>query len=402
MSGGAAPQPVATFFKPDTSPPGFRYDLPADQAIALPEVIAPPPPATPPPYPGGLLSYPFFAYNEPGARLFPAAWFAPAVIVADTLRAHCRFELALKWYKRAFDPLQGDCTWMDCPEEVGTDKAQPAAPTNDEIAKQAMAILGQHGRAPARMAQDWLQAKAALRSTQQKPVVATRAAQRRRAGLKGGACCDSSTVSEDTCRNRAVTLDFCETLLDWGDLAHAVVRRSPVRGSPTGAAVVVDLPRAGSREDHPRKVMMPESGTPATVAAFVPAYAPLNPRLLDLYDRIADRRALIHECESAYRLRNGRPARDMPYFGDSRLREGWRAVAESCAQDVDCCCGPSPYRFTVLTQKATELAGKVRELEGSLLTVRERAEAEVLASIRAVHEQELLALATDGSPGPMA
>jgi hypothetical protein len=138
--------------------------------------------------------------------------------------------------------------------------------------------------------------------------------------------------------------------------------------------------------------MMPESGTPATVAAFVPAYAPLNPRLLDLYDRIADRRALIHECESAHRLRNGRPARDMRYFGDSRLREGWRAVAESCAQDVDCCCGPSPYRFTVLTQKATELAGKVRELEGSLLSAREKADAEALTSIRAVHERELLAL----------
>jgi hypothetical protein len=356
VSGGAAPQPVAPSFMPDTSPPGFRYDLPNDQAVALPEVIAPPLPATPSPYPGGLLSYPFFAYDEPGARLFPAAWFAPAMIVAYTLRAHCRFELALEWYKRAFDPLQGDCTWMNCPEEVGTDQGQPAAPT---IAPEA----------------------------RNKALVAARATRGDGQG-QGGACCDSSTVSEDTCRNRAVTLDFCETLLDWGD-SLLQCRRSPE--TVQQARLLVDTAgRITGR--HPRKVMMSEPGTPASVAAFVPAYAPLNPRLLNLYDRIADRRALIHECESAHRLRNGRPVRDMRYFGDSRLREGWRAVAESCAHDVDCCCGPSPYRFTVLMQKATELAGTVRELEGSLLSACEKADAEALTSIRAIHERELLAL----------
>jgi hypothetical protein len=28
----------------------------------------------------------------------------------------CGFELALKWYTRAFNPLQNDCAWMNCPE----------------------------------------------------------------------------------------------------------------------------------------------------------------------------------------------------------------------------------------------------------------------------------------------
>ena len=43
-------------------------------------------------------------------------------------------------------------------------------------------------------------------------------------------------------------------------------------------------------------------------------------------------------------------------------------------------------------QKATELAGTVRELEGSLLSACEKADAEALTSIRAIHERELLAL----------
>ena len=59
----------------DPSPPGFRYDLPTDQAVALPQALEPPAPQ-PSTYPGGLLSYPFFAYDEPGTRLFPASWFS--------------------------------------------------------------------------------------------------------------------------------------------------------------------------------------------------------------------------------------------------------------------------------------------------------------------------------------
>ena len=98
----------------DTSPPGFRYDLPPDDAVALPQVLAPPAPPAPSPYPGGLPAYPFFAYFDPGARLFPASWFAAALAVAEALRGDCAFERALRWYRRAFDPLQQDCTWVHC------------------------------------------------------------------------------------------------------------------------------------------------------------------------------------------------------------------------------------------------------------------------------------------------
>jgi hypothetical protein len=378
VNGSPIPSPPRTAPTGDTSPPGFRYDLPTDQALALPQVLVPPPPTTT--YPGGLLSYPFFAYDEPGARLFPGAWFAPSAIVADTLRTHCRFELALKWYQRSFDPLKRDCTWMDCSEETQT-PTQPTAPTNEEIATAAYYIWEQHGRPPAEQTQDWLEAQAALKAR------ATRIGGSADQG-KEGACCDSALASEEVARHRAVTLQFCETLLDWSDSLMRC-RRSPEAFQQ--ARLLCDTAgRITGR--HPRTVVMPEPTTPTSVAAFVPAYAPLNPRLLDLYDRVVDRRALIHNCQSARRLRNGRLGRDMNYFGDNPLREGWRTVAESCADEDDCCCGPSPYRFVFLIQKATEHVGRLRELEGALLAAYEKGDAECLAAIRAGQEREMLAL----------
>src|SRR5690348_6812074 len=109
ISGSA---PLRAGYGGDPSPPGFRYDLPSDHAVALPRVLAPP--TAPQSYPGGLPAYPFFAHHEPGARLFPGSWFPVSVAVAGSLRAHCRFELALRWYKRSFDPLQRDCAWAHC------------------------------------------------------------------------------------------------------------------------------------------------------------------------------------------------------------------------------------------------------------------------------------------------
>src|ERR1039457_340859 len=57
---GSAPLPPG--YTADTSPAGFRYDLAAGQAIGLPQAIKPPALPSSSPDPGGLLSYPFFAY----------------------------------------------------------------------------------------------------------------------------------------------------------------------------------------------------------------------------------------------------------------------------------------------------------------------------------------------------
>jgi len=102
--------------------------------------------------------------------------------------------------------------------------------------------------------------------------------------------------------------------------------------------------------------------------------------------------SLIHACLNAARLRNGHPRYDMPYFGNSPLREGWRTTEENCCDEDDWCYLHSPYRFTFLIQKAEEYAAKVRELGGQLLSAFEKGDAEYLASLRANQERELLAL----------
>ncbi|MFZ1009277.1 MAG: neuraminidase-like domain-containing protein [Candidatus Sulfotelmatobacter sp.] len=357
----------------DTSPPGFRYDLPSDEAVALPQALKPPAPVTPSPYPPPLLSYPFFAYFEPGARLFPASWFAPSLLVGNALRAHCHYELALKWYQRAFNPLEQDCAWMHCSD-------QGRGPTNDEIAKEAYQIWQQHGRPETEQTLDWNEAKAMLKSHETTGGSTDQTQQ--------GACCDSTKVSKDDTRNRAITLQWCQTVMDWGD---AIMRH---RRSPEGFEQARTLYDAVGRitGTRPRVVRMTEPTSVQSVSSFTPAYPALNPRLMDLYDHLDDRHELIHNCMDARRLRNGRLNEDMCYFGEDPLRHGWRTVPEGCAEEGEWCWRHSPYRFVSQISKAIELAAKVREFGNALLSAYEKGDAEILASIRAEQEREMQVL----------
>jgi hypothetical protein len=331
-------------------PAGFRYDLSSDESVGTPQAIKPPALPTPSPFPGGLLSYPFFAYHDAGARLFPGSWFSPSMAVAEALRAHCGFELALKWYKRAFDPLNGDCTWMICPEAVTTG---PTGPTRGAT---GVAVGGSTGATAPTPAQS--------------------------------ACCDSTKVTDEVARQRAVVLHYCQTLMEWGD---ALMRR---RRSPEAfqqARLIYDTV-ARITGCTPQTILLPEPVSPPSVTAFTAANPPLNPRLMDLYSLVGDRLGLIRTCYDARRLRNGRPDCDMPYWGDDPLRDGWRMVPETCADETDWCHRSSPYRFVFQIQKAHEIVGRVRELGAALLAAYEKGDVEALASIRAGQERDMLTL----------
>ena len=321
----------------DTSAPGFRYDLASDCAVVLPQVLAPP---TPPTFLGGLPAYPFFVYVAPGTHLLPLSLFSPANAVARALRANCSFEAALKWYELAFNPLTSDCTWIDCQQNSGPNLDNNHPSTAKE-----------------------------------------------NGGTSTGACCDSTNISFGQTKNRAITLEFLETLKEWGE--------AEMRGnSPEHfqkARLLFDTIELilGKR---PLSILLAEPTTSQTVATYIPDYAPLNPRLMDLYDITRDRLNLIRNCANAFRLGNGHPRCDMPYFGNSPLREGWRTAADACCDENDWCHLHSPYRFTFLIQKAEEYAAKVRELGAELLSAFEKGDAEYLASLHAVQEREILDL----------
>jgi hypothetical protein len=359
----------------DPSLPGFRFDIQPDIAISLPEAALPQPDPT---FVNGLLpAYPYFAYVEPGASLFPLSPYAPAVAIAGALRSHCNFEAALKWYRQAFDPLVSDCTWMRCetdeqppPSDGQTPDGQtPGAPV-DTVP--GVAFVGpQGGDRPTAVV---------LPPPPPTPPPA-----------EGGACCDSTDITCAEAADRSILLLYLETLRDWGD---AIMRRRDSREAFQQARVIFDA--AGKLlGKRPATIELPPSVTPATVAAFTPQFPPLNPRLLDLYDVVHDRLELIRLNMNARRLREDRPFGHSAYFGVDPARLGWREADHTCAEEAEWCQLRSPYRFTFLVQKAQEYAAWTQELGATLLAAFEKGDAEYLASLHAQNERELLGLMID-------
>lgn len=330
---------------PSTPRPGFRYDLATDEAVVLPQVVSAPGPALV----GGLASYPFFAWYEPGAPLLPPSMFSPAVAVAGHLRAHCRFEAALKWYESLYNPLLSNNTWHICPPKA-SDAATP------------------HGETP--------------HGTPPHPA--------------GGhapveCCCASDPVSHAEVKDRAVLLPYLDTLLRWGD---ALMRKNRPESFQQARQIFGTAARILGAT--PVTVLSKDEGREATtVAEFKPDCAPVNPRLMCLYAGVGDRLSLVHHCLNARRLKNGRANLDMPYFGDSEVRDCWKIQQDVCADEGDWCQPPSHYRFPVLFQKAQELAADVRALGGALLSAYEKGDAEYLSAMRSMHERQLLYLSTE-------
>ena len=355
----------------DPSEPGFRYDLATDNAVVLP-LITPTPPLAPTPLKNLLPAYPYFVYDAPGTHLFPLSLFSPAIAVAQALRSHCRFEAALKWYGLAFDPLQQDCTWVHC-----ADDTIPTPPPNNPPGTPTNPTGG--GNTPTNPTGGPNNPPHLAATTDQPPS---------RSAPAQGACCDSTDVSCAVARNRSIILHYVETLVEWGE---AVMRRGNSPEAFQQARLIFDTATLILGKT-PYSVRLPEPAIPPTVSAFKPAFAPLNPRLLDLYDLVRDRLHLIRACMDSRRLHTGRPNCEMPYFGNNPLREGWRTNLEPCADETEWCYPHSPYRFMFLIQKAQEYATKVEALGAALLAAFEKGDAEYLASLRAGHERELLTL----------
>jgi Tc toxin complex TcA C-terminal TcB-binding domain len=304
--------------------PGFQYNLALDEAVIVPQIAAPPAPSPI----GGLAAFPFFAWFDPGAPLLPPSMFSPAITVAGHLLAHCRFEMALKWYEMFYNPLLNDNTWHICPPDDGETEA---------------------------------------------------------------CCCPSDPVSDAEVKERAILLHYLDTLMQWG---NALMRKNTPEAFQK-ARLIFDT-AAKILGSTPITVLSKDLESEAfTVATFEPDCAPINSRLICLYTSVSDRLSLIHTCLNAKRLKNGRPNLDMPYFGNSELRDCWKTTSNICADESDWCLPQSPYRFMVLLQKALEMASDVRAFGGALLAAYEKGDAEYLSTMRTMHERQLLNLALE-------
>jgi hypothetical protein len=360
----------------DPSPWGFRYDIAPDTAVVLPEVIATP--AAAGPFPPSLLAYPFFVYFLPGAPLEPSV-YSTAMTVAGTLRTHCRYEAALKWYELYFAPGDKDLRWATCrkpprdggnvpgvPDGGGSNVPDPAAP----------------GAGPSRPNQPNPNTNPSA-NPNGAPVVL--AAVRGVVRTDQDPCCDTLVRTDLESRQRSVVLSYLETLLQYAQAAMC-------KNSPEGYAVTTLRLDVLSRflGERPRTIFGQDDGqNPQTVDAFVPRFPPLNPRLTEIYDNVANQLDALHQCLTKARLKGGVLHVDTSYWGDDTVRRGWRTAASTCVDDDGCCCPPSPYRFQFLLQRALETAGDVRALGAELLAGLEKGDAEFLAAMRVRHERQL-------------
>ncbi len=334
--GFPAPPPPGEDEQPAHAP-GFRYDIKSDMAVVLPEIALAEPEGD---FIGGLPAYPYCVYFMPGAPLFPTSLFSPILAIAAHLRAHCRFEAALKWYACFLDPLKTDLSEIWCIP----DTEPPAQPAPDP---------------------------------------------------------DLLLISDDLAEKRATILHYLETLLQWTD---ALLRKNTLEASKQARVIVSTAARILG--EHPKSIIVEDpTEEPKTVTNFEPLEAPISPRLLAVYDQVNDRLDLIHNCLNAYRLPNGHPKKQIPYWGNNPQRKDWLSLVpncygeqvtpQSCLDDADWCCPSSAYRFEFLVKKAIELANEVRGLGSALLSAFEKGDAEYLGSLRATHELQLQNLTLD-------
>ena len=388
VTGGVAPSGF-----PPSSAAGFRYDMATDSAMVLPLVVNEPTPAPV----AGLAAFPFFLYFCPGASLYPESSFSPSVAIGDHLRAHCRFEEALKWYACAYPPLERNNQWAKCLPKPVIEQMPP------KIMTEALLVNGVPQGVvtpalPSAVTPALSTASSAL------PTVTPALSPVSPSGIgvdlpprlqpawpppSESKCCDSTAVQgEDVVRNRAITLRYIETLLQWAD--GLMCQNTPEAFQKarlvldTATKIMGDAPRTIAER---AELQTP----PLKVAAFAPHIPPLNPRLLSLWEKVEQRMSLIHSCFNGRRLHSGAPDKDMPYWGNSTLHDGWKSSVNAC-EDDGCCSCCKPYRFTVLVKQAQDLANEVKGLGSALLAAYEKGDSEYLASLRSVHENQLHAL----------
>lgn len=338
----------------DTSPPGFRYDLANDSAVVLPLVAKG---SFENGYPGDLKAYPFFAFFEPGSTLEPPSLFSVAHITAAALRTHCRFEAALEWYKLVLNPVQWDNRWAQCPvgNEDNDDNGDGAGVRTDTTNNSEPCC-------PTSPVDD--------NSTD-----------------KGGTDIDWAQVTKE----RAILLAYLETLLQWGD---AQMCRDIPEAFRQASIIFSTIERILGKAPTTVYTQYDEANA-MTVGSFVPYPAPLNPRLMALYERVSDRLLLVHHCLNGNRLRTRWPSEEMQWSNRLSVSD-WKTFTSSCEDEdewcITCC---SPYRFAYRLQKAIELASEAGRKAAELLAAYEKGDAEYLASLRIAHERQLQQLTLD-------
>ncbi|KAL3442233.1 hypothetical protein BJX65DRAFT_226796 [Aspergillus insuetus] len=325
---------------------GFRYDMVTDHSVVIPELQAETDDGDTerseyPTYPGPLTAFPFFIYFSPGAPSIPTSEDATVLFIAETLRTRCSFEEALKWCERLYNPLNGPNAWEIC------------GPTNTASDPQLLAS----------------------------PISSSR---------RDTTCCPQSTHDPIITRQRAVTLLYLDILLQYCDSRMAQSSKESFQQ----ALVILNCmdkilgqsPQTIQASDYARSSQ--------SLLEFVASPAPLNGRLLELYDSVKDRKSHLHSLIA----KSSKPTLAR---SDGSVRLGLQAYAvEVSGSCPSLALSQSPensthYRFAYLLPRALEAVEFLRGLGTNLLSAFEKGDGEYLSSLRITHENQIQALSLD-------
>jgi Tc toxin complex TcA C-terminal TcB-binding domain/Neuraminidase-like domain/Salmonella virulence plasmid 28.1kDa A protein len=129
------------------------------------------------------------------------------------------------------------------------------------------------------------------------------------------------------------------------------------------------------------------------IRQIVPVFCfPANGELLEYWNRVEDRLEKIRQCRDLAGVR-----RDLALFApeiDPRLLVRARAAGISLEEVLNATSGDlPPYRFVYLIERAKSYAGVVQAFGAALMAALEKKDAEELARLRIVHEQNVQKLA---------
>jgi len=173
------------------------------------------------------------------------------------------------------------------------------------------------------------------------------------------------------------------------DISPSIATFNSLALSPGGlgnALEQIELLLAGG-SDSTSDADPPALDVPASTALLF--CVPENTKLLGYWRTVADRLFKIRNCMNIA----GR-VRQLPLFEppiDPALLVRARAAGLDVTEVISDSSPDLPsYRFTTMSQRASELAGDVRNLGSALLSVLEKRDAEALATLRSNHEVRLL------------
>lgn len=374
--------PVSNPGNAATPNPGiFKYDINSDRTWIIQTLpTMPSPPFGSPP----LDPYPWFIHFTPGEPLFPISGFEVALSIAGSYKAKCAWEKALKWSRVAFDPLTRDNTWALCKKK----KQEPTPPQQRH----------HHHEKHVTTAADLDSSSETTEIAQETPAVTPGENHGKDLGHHGTPihppiivrdppCCPCGPTKGQFAKARAALMSFLKILLEWAD---SLMCRNSMEHFQQALVIYDFMHRVLGPTPitvHAHDVFQPAM----TLATFAASPPPLNPELMLFYEEVADRRRLIHDSVNRRRLKTGKKHHEpSPWFSHRRFDIGdEQAGCEDAIQCFSCC---QPYRFSVLHQKALIWVNVVKNLGTSLLSAYEKADNELLSTLRETQQRQILDL----------